>query len=110
MTFSLFLVYEDLDALTNAIAKDEVEGILLDVYTASYMINQVWNHNDKTKRFEQVKILQYPFSIGFFMRELFRNPSLTGCIKSKSQQFVDKDIYPIALNYVQLIRQVNAFQ
>ena len=109
MTLSLLLVYGDLDALTNALTEDEVEGILLDVYTASYSINQVWNKNSVTKRFDQVKILHFPFFIGFFVQNFGGNSHLNGCIKSKSLQFADEDIYPIADNYIQRIRQVNAF-
>lgn len=70
-----------------------MEGVLLDVFTASY----IFNKGDNTDMFEQVRILEFPFHIGFYMVDY--NSCLKRCIETK----VERDptwIYPYLQKHV----------
>ena len=100
--FFLFLEYRDLDALVAEFAKDKVEGMLLDVFIAKYVINNDWRNYSDSIRFERVKILDRPLSIGFvFIPKLKEeNRLLETCVKQGSSEYFETDIYTIAYNYV----------
>ena len=68
--------YGDLEALLTGLRRKEVEGVLLDVFTASYIFNKV---DIDTDMFEQVTILEFPFQIGLYMVNY--KPRLKSCIK-----------------------------
>ena len=100
--FFLFLEYRDLDALVAEFAKDKVEGMLLDVFIAKYVINNDWRNYSDSIRFERVKILDRPFSIGFVFIPKIKeeNSLLETCVKRDSGEYFETDIYTIAYNYV----------
>ena len=78
----------------------EEEGILLDVFTTSYMFNK---EDSKADMLEQVRILEFPFFIGFYMvRALVdHSPFLKLCIEQQSKQKSGRDIYSTLLKYLQ---------
>ncbi|XP_068738694.1 uncharacterized protein [Montipora capricornis] len=93
--------YRDLDALVAEFAENKVEGMLLDVFTAKYVINNDWRNYSDSIRFERVKILDRPFSIGFvFIPNSTEKSLLETCVKRGSGEYFETDIYTIAYNYV----------
>ena len=84
--------YGDLEALLTGLRRKEVEGVLLDVFTASYIFSRVDND---TNMFEQVTILEYPFHIGLYMVDYHCKQ----CINKEIQR--DQTwIYPYVLKHV----------
>ena len=87
--------YGDLEALLTGLRRKEVEGVLLDVFTASYIFNK--EDISDTDMFEQVTILEYPFHIGLYMMDY--KSCLKPCIQKEVQQ--DKTwIYPYVLKHI----------
>ena len=76
--------------------------MLLDVFIAKYVINNDWRNYSDSIRFERVKILDRPLSIGFvFIPKLKEeNSLLETCVKQLSSEYFETDIYTIAYNYV----------
>ena len=86
--------YGDLEALLTGLRRKEVEGVLLDVFTASYIFNK--GDND-TNMFEQVTILEFPFHIGLYMVDY--NSCLKQCIENEVQR--DQTwIYPYVQKHI----------
>ena len=86
--------YGDLEALLTGLRRKEVEGVLLDVFTASYIFNNV---DIDTKMFEQVTILEFPFHIGLYMVDY--NRCLKRCIENEVQR--DQTwIYPYVQKHI----------
>ena len=94
--------YSDLESLGRGLLDNEVEGILLDAFTTSYSFNKVWKDR---KEFEKVKILDFPFFIGFYLASPLRNDNINNylqtCTNIRREELVDSKIYKIALNYIQ---------
>ena len=89
--------YKDLEALSTGLSNKEVEGILLDVYTASYISNKHAKYSDVL---EQVRTLEFPFSIGIYMVDWSEGDWLYYCIKREGDDMFKLDIYPIVLKYI----------
>ena len=86
--------YGDLEALLTGLRRKEVEGVLLDVFTASYIFNK---GDIDTNMFEQVTILEYPFHIGLYMVDY--KPRLKRCIENEVQR--DQTwIYPYVQKHI----------
>ena len=86
--------YGDLEALLTGLRRKEVEGVLLDVYTASYIFNK---GDSDTNMFEQVTILEFPFHIGLYMVDY--NRCLKRCIENEVQR--DQTwIYPYVQKHI----------
>ncbi|XP_073230539.1 uncharacterized protein [Porites lutea] len=86
--------YGDLEALLTGLRRKEVEGVLLDVFTASYIFNK---KDIDTDIFEQVTILEYPFHIGLYMVDY--NRCLKWCIEKEIQR--DQTwIYPYVQKHI----------
>ena len=84
--------YGDLEELLTGLRRKEVEGVLLDVFTATYIFNK---RDIDTKMFEQVTILELPFHIGLCMVDY--NRYLKRCIEAVIKNEVQGDqtwIYP----------------
>ena len=80
---------------------NEVEGMLLDVFTTSYSFNKGWKENIEREDFEQVRVLDFPFVIGFFLSSK-HNPLMRTCIKLNSlEKYDSNDIYSTVLSYIQ---------
>jgi len=93
--------YEDLEALSVGLYNNEVEGMLLDVFTTSYSFNKGWKENIEREDFEQVRVLDFPFVIGFFLSSE-HNPYMRTCIKLISlEKYDSNDIYSTVLSYIQ---------
>ena len=73
--------YGDLEELLTGLRRKEVEGVLLDVFTATYIFNK---GDIDTKMFEQVTILEFPFDIGLYMMDY--KPCLKPCIENELQR------------------------
>ena len=80
--------YGDVEELLTGLRRKEVEGVLLDVFTATYIFNK---GDIDTKMFEQVTILEFPFHIGLYMVDY--NRCLKWCIEKEVQRD-QKWIYP----------------
>ena len=96
----MLLEYNDLEALSAGLSNSEVEGILLDVFTTTYISNKQPKYSDAL---EQVRILEYPFEIGIYMVQLLEegNIWLHHCIKTESdRKIAELDIYPTVLKYI----------
>ena len=95
-----FSEYSDLKSLGKGLLDNEVEGILLDAFTTSYSFNKVWEYGDE---FEKVKILDFPFFVGFYLALPFvnENVGLKTCTVRRTQELVDSKIYKMALDYIQ---------
>jgi len=91
--------YNDLEALSAGLSNNEVEGILLDVFTTNYLSNK---HPKYSDILEQVRILEFPFSIGIYMVHLLDEGHipLHYCIKTESETKIELDIYPAVLKYI----------
>ena len=86
--------YGDLEALLTGLRRKEVEGVLLDVFTASYIFNK---GDIDTNMFEQVTILEFPFHIGLYMVDY--KPRLKRCIENEVQR--DQTwIYPYVQKHI----------
>ena len=85
--------YGDLEALLTGLRRKEVEGVLLDVFTASYIFNK---KDIDTDMFEQVTILEYPFLIGLYMMDY--KPCLKPCIEKVQQD--PTWIYPYVQKHI----------
>ena len=86
--------YGDLEALLTGLRRKEVEGVLLDVFTASYIFNK---GDIDTNMFEQVTILEFPFYIGLYMVDY--NSCLKQCIENEVQR--DQTwIYPYVQKHI----------
>ena len=86
--------YGDLEALLTGLRLKEVEGVLLDVFIASYIFSRVDNDTDM---FEQVTILEFPFHIGLYMVDY--NRCLKRCIENEVQR--DQTwIYPYVQKHI----------
>ena len=100
-TLIQFLEYRDLEALADGFAEDEVEGLLLDAFVASYMLNNDWATRINSVQFERVKILDRPFPIGLYaprFKKLHRE--LESDLQRGIKNYHDRDIYAIAYQYV----------
>ena len=86
--------YGDFEALLTGLRRKEVEGVLLDVFTASYIFNK---GDIDTKMFEQVTILEFPFHIGLYMVDY--NRCLKRCIENEVQRD-QKWIYPYVQKHI----------
>ncbi|KAK2560504.1 hypothetical protein P5673_016863 [Acropora cervicornis] len=96
-TLIQFLEYRDLEALADGFAEDEVEGLLLDAFVASYMLNNDWATRINSVQFERVKILDRPFPIGLYaprFKKLHRE--LESDLQRGIKNYHDRDIYAIA--------------
>ena len=100
-TLIQFLEYRDLEALADGFAEDEVEGLLLDAFVASYMLNNDWASSVNSVEFERVKTLDRPFQMGIYAP---RFEKLHGRVKFDLERGIKKyherDIYAIAYEYV----------
>ena len=92
----LLLEYNDLEALSEGLSNSEVEGILLDVFTTNYIANK---HPNYSETLEQVRILEFPFSIGIYMVHLSGEDYLWlhHCI---SDLKIELEINPSLLKYI----------
>ncbi|XP_044164317.1 uncharacterized protein LOC122948464 [Acropora millepora] len=93
--------YRDLEALAGGFAEDEVEGLLLDAFVASYMLNNKWPTRINSVQFERVKILDRPFPIGLYAPRFKKlHPKLEYDLQKGIKKYHDRDIYAIAYEYV----------
>lgn len=93
--------YRDLEALANGFAEDEVEGLLLDAFVASYMLNNDWATRTNSVQFERVKILDRPFPIGLYAPRFKKlHWQLESDLERGIKKYHDRDIYAIAYEYV----------
>ncbi|XP_068738723.1 uncharacterized protein [Montipora capricornis] len=85
--------YQDIKDLAEGLAKDEVDGLLLDAFTANYLINNDWQNRGDLGRFQKVEILDRPFSIRPFLplpKEDRRRLEI--CVRRRSEQYFKTDI------------------
>ncbi|XP_068689018.1 uncharacterized protein [Montipora foliosa] len=85
--------YQDIKDLAEGLAKDEVDGLLLDAFTANYLINNDWQNRRDLRRFERVKILDRLFSIRVFLplpKEDRRRLEI--CVRRGSEEYFKTDI------------------
>ena len=100
-TLIQFLEYRDLEALADGFAEDEVEGLLLDAFVASYMLNNDWATRINSVQFERVKILDRPFPIGLYAPRFKKlHEKLESDLQRGIKNYHDRDIYAIAYQYV----------
>ena len=92
--------YRDLERLYTGLSNSEVDGILLDVFTANYISNKQAKYSSDA--LEQVRILEFPFPIGIYMVNLLEEGYLFlhHCIKTESDNKFELDIYPTVLKYI----------
>ena len=86
--------YGDLEALLTGLRRKDVEGVLLDVFTASYIFNK---GDIDTKMFEQVTILEFPFDIGLYMVDY--KPCLKRCVEYEVERH-HRWIYPYVQKHI----------
>lgn len=94
----MLLEYNDLEALSEGLSNNEVEGILLDVFTTHYLSNK---HPKYSDTLEQVRILEFPFEIGIYIVHLSEQgyiSLLPHCIRDAKPD--ELEIYPIVLKYI----------
>lgn len=90
--------YNDLEALSEGLSNNEVEGILLDVFTTNYLSNK---HPKYSDTLEQVRILEFPFLIGIYMVHLSEQGYINWlqlCISDIKPD--ELEIYPSVLKYI----------
>ena len=72
--------------------------MLLDVFSTAYSFNKDVIQPDL---FEQVRILEFPFLIGFYMNSERSPYALKACVAEGSEQQFNFDIYPTVLKHIQ---------
>lgn len=96
--FVVFLEYSTLKDLYTALVNSEIDGIMLDVFKASYSSNHIKVGDPQDLVI--AKIFEFPFMLGFYYPMPSNQINLEQCLRAASKKSFQAEVYHSVRKYV----------